>query len=363
MEQNILPKRENFTAVDLAKFILAFFVISIHTCYNFFDNSVANTVINSVIIRIAVPFFFVASGFFFFRDIVFENGRIKKCPENRAKLFGFLKRTFLLYIVWAVIYFAFEAFTYIDADLPLALLCKTYLFAFFLEGFSGHFWYLIFMVYAIVILYLLLRFLKKEIVGVIVGILFAVFLYGYTYRVNFQADFLSSAITSLMMVELSAFGKYFNFYLVYIALGFLFAGLMCVCLREKISKKLSGILTLVSFALSLTENILMDIFLYKPSYRTSTSYSFFLLPLAVFGFIFLSKVKLRGNNKIFAFFRKASSFIYCSHVFVLMVFNFFTDRRFVDKPILFAIISVSTLALTLIIVPLSDKLKFLRKLY
>ena len=136
MEQNVLLKKENFFAVDIAKFILAFCVISRHTCYNFFESAVANTIVGSVIIRFAVPFFFVASGYFFFRGIIFENGKIKKCPENRVKLFGFIKRIFLLYVIWAVIYFAFELFTYIDANLPLTALVKTYATTFFFKGIS-----------------------------------------------------------------------------------------------------------------------------------------------------------------------------------------------------------------------------------
>jgi len=358
MEQNVLSERKNFNAVDVAKFILSFFVISIHTCYNFFESSVANTVVNSVIIRLAVPFFFVASGFFFFRDIVFENGRIKKCSENRTKLFKFLKRIFLLYLIWAVIYFVFEAFTYVASGLPLAPLCKTYAVMFFLDGFTGHFWYLLFTMYAIIILYVLLRFLRVEIVSGIVIVLYAVFLYGFTYQFAFKTAFLSEIMPTLLL-KFSALGFNFGFYPVYRAMAYLFAGFLCTHLRDKISKKLSGILAFISLVLSITENILLNIF----STRDWFSYTFFLLPLAIFSFIFLSKIKLNGKPEIFAFFRNGSSFIYCSHYLVLIMFNFFTDRRFVNKPILFVIISALTLVLTLIIVPLSRKLKFLRKLY
>ena len=205
--------------------------------------------------------------------------------------------------------------------------------------------------------------MKIEIVGVIVGIVFALFLYGYTYQVNFKADFLANITPSLMMVELKAFGKYLNFYLIYAALGSFFAGLMCVYLRDKISKKASGILALASIALSLTENILMELFLDKPWYRTSNSYTLFLLPVAVFGFIYLSKVNLKGNGKAFTFLRKSSSFIYCFHVFGMMIFNFITDRRFIDTPTLFFVVSAISLVAAFIVVPLSSKLKFLKKLF
>ena len=259
MERNALPQKERFNAVDIAKFIMAFCVISIHTCYIFFENSIANAIFGSVLIRFAVPFFFVASGFFFFRDIVFENGRIKKCPENRARLFKFLKRTALLYILWAIIYFAFEAFTYIDAGLPVSALVKTYATTILTDGFSGQFWYLLFMIYSTVILYVLLRFIRIEITAAIIGVLFLLFLYYYIYRSRFQSDFLANILSPIMAIRFKSINMKFAMYLIYAALGFLFSGLLCVQLRNKISKRLSGILLLVSIILSLAENILMDI--------------------------------------------------------------------------------------------------------
>lgn len=363
MEQNVLLKKENFYAVDIAKFILSFCVIAIHTYYDFFESAIANTIIGSVIIRIAVPFFFVASGFFFFRGIIFENGKIKKCPENRAKLFGFIKRIFLLYVIWAVIYFVFEVLIYIAMDLPLVSLVKAYAVTFFLKGISRPFWYLVFMIYAIVILYLLLRFLNIKIVGGFAAVVFVSFLYFYTYRVRIGTNFLASALQKVMVIKISFIGTRFHVYMLCAAFSFLFAGLLCVYLRDKISKRLSGILLLVSIALSMAENVLMDIFLPRPENWMDASYSLFLLPVVLFGFIFLSKIKLGGNTRLFAFFRNGSTFIYCSHMLVIMVFNFLTDRQLVDKPVLFFIISGITLVLTLIIVPLSGKLKFLKKLF
>ncbi len=359
MEQNVLLKKENFFAVDIAKFILAFCVIAIHTCYNFFKSDIANTIINSVIVRIAVPFFFVASGFFFFRGIVFENGRIKKCPENRAKLFGFLKRTMLLYTIWAVLYFAVEAITYIDAGLPVTELCKTYALTFFLDGFQGHFWYLIFMIYAVIVLYVLLRFIRVEAVGAICAILFLLFLYSFTYQPALRIERFAGALQSVMLIKIDTLGITVSLRALYRAMGLLFAGLMCVYFKDKISKRLSGILALASIALSIAENVLLSIF----STKSSFSYTFFLLPIAFFGFIFLSKIKLGGNSRIFAFFRNGSSFIYCSHLLVVIIFNNLTDRQYINKPVLFAVIAAISLVATLIIVPLSGKLKFLKKLF
>ncbi len=359
MEQSISNKRENFNAVDIARFVMSFFVISIHTCYTFFDNIIIDSIIGSVIIRLAVPFFLVASGFFFFRDIVFENGRIKKCPENRARLCKFLKRNILLYSIWAIIYFVCEACVYLDMNIsPLSLL-KSYMVQFFTAGISLQFWYLTFLIYAVILLYFLLRFLKTEIVGAIVAVFFILFFYGHTYIEVIDTAFLENFVESAFYIKGTFLGGTINLYKLYIALGFVFAGLMCVRLRERLSMKISAIFTMVSLGVLVAENIIIRIFWYQGR----ITYLFFLLPTVLFGFIFLSKVRLNGSRKVFSFMRNSSSFIYCSHMLIFMIFNHFTGRRFVDAPLSFLVVSLLSFMASLIVVPLSRKVKFLRRLY
>ena len=72
--------RKNYNGVDIVKFICAFFVLCIHVQMfpsktiglSFFEQDnygIANFLIAQGICRVAVPFFFVATGFFFFSKI------------------------------------------------------------------------------------------------------------------------------------------------------------------------------------------------------------------------------------------------------------------------------------------------------
>ncbi|MBR5271932.1 MAG: acyltransferase family protein [Clostridia bacterium] len=362
MNSGIVEKRENFNAVDLAKFIMAFCVIAIHTCMEFFSNGIANTIVSTVIVRLAVPFFFVASGFFFFRDIIFENGKIKKCPENRSRFLKTLKRLTLLYVLWAIIYFVWQFYTWYDMDYLHFANLRSYVLNFFTAGFDGVFWYVVSSIYAMIILWFLLRHLKVGVVAGIVTVLCAVFFLVYTY-----ADVLR--ITALNNV----FSKVFEFvsrsdalvivysslYFVMIAVVSIFLGFVAVRLREKISTGLSGILTIASLCFSVLENVLIYTFRDGKMF----SYTFFLLPTVFFGFIFLTKVRLNGNQKTFDFFRKASTFIYCFHHFFVNVVNYCTGYTFEGMGASFFITCAVSATAALIIVLLSNKVKFLKNLY
>lgn len=360
MEQALLKQRESFNAVDVAKFILAFCVVSIHTFCAFFDNPFINSVIDSVIIRLGVPFFFTCSGFFFFRDIVFENGRIKKTPENRKKLFSFLKRILILYVLWTLIYMVWYTYVGIFKNgFSLKEIIIGYAPDLFLDGVANHFWYLVFMMYGMILLYLALRFIRIEIVGVVIGALFLVFLYGYTYSDIFGTDFLLGVVDNLLYFDVSSLNISIHLFSLYISLTFLFTGLVCVGLREKITLSRSGILALVFLCLSIAENMIYRGVLDKRAY----SYTIFFVPIALFGFLFLSKIKLNGNGRIFSFFRKSSTIIYCSHYLIKDMFNYLTDKKYGGTLWLFLVVGAASFGLSALIVLLSKKLKFLKKLY
>ena len=79
-------------SIDVVKLIMAFLVVAIHTepfgAWFILDKAFG------IFTRLCVPFFFVASSYFFF----LKNGD----PIHYAK------RLFLLYLIWSVIYLPFD---------------------------------------------------------------------------------------------------------------------------------------------------------------------------------------------------------------------------------------------------------------
>ncbi len=65
-------ERQNYSSIDIFKFICSYLVISIHcTPFLIFGEDI-NLAIISTVSRIAVPFFFVCSGFLFFKNLEYK---------------------------------------------------------------------------------------------------------------------------------------------------------------------------------------------------------------------------------------------------------------------------------------------------
>ncbi len=90
--------KENYNGIDLGKYILAFFVIAIHYHPLTSVNTTVDYYIVNYIARIAVPFYFIASGFLCFRKTEYNAFDIRVPLKYAWKI---LK----LYIIWSMIYF------------------------------------------------------------------------------------------------------------------------------------------------------------------------------------------------------------------------------------------------------------------
>lgn len=86
----------NFYGVDIAKVILAVLVVVLHTqAFADFGKPIHYGV--HVLTRVAVPFYFIASGYFLFRGISIDD-------SGAARVVKYLRKIAKLYIVWTVIY-------------------------------------------------------------------------------------------------------------------------------------------------------------------------------------------------------------------------------------------------------------------
>ena len=102
-------KKKHYNCVDLFKFISALLVVSIHIPPFESYNHVINYGFENYLARIAVPFFFVASGYFLFRKTSY-----KRFDTN--VLLIYVWKIFRLYLVWTVIYFPWALKMFILKD-------------------------------------------------------------------------------------------------------------------------------------------------------------------------------------------------------------------------------------------------------
>lgn len=90
------------TGIDLFKVLMTLVVVMIHT-----------TEAAPAWFKIAVPYFFLASGFFFFRN--WETGG----EEVRMKERKWLSRLVVMYLVWTLIYLPFTVYGLMQDDLGI----------------------------------------------------------------------------------------------------------------------------------------------------------------------------------------------------------------------------------------------------
>ena len=143
-------KSEYFSGIDLMKFLCAILVVAIHV-QPFRDvDKILNFVLTNYITRIAVPFYFVTSGYFLFRRVGIEKHNFVPLIA-KAYVYKIMK----LYIIWTIIYLPPLIYcSVIDVGLRHAVfkvICTVL--------FSGyhHLWYLLATVVAVIFICYLIR--------------------------------------------------------------------------------------------------------------------------------------------------------------------------------------------------------------
>ncbi len=277
-------------SIDILKCLCAFLVICIHIP---FPGELGKFVVT--ITRIAVPIFFMISGFFW------ENTCLKK-KEGKT-----IKKLLWLAILGNVFYFIvnlifMNGFSNIERMFSLKSLIK---FIFFNSSpFSDHLWYLSAILYVTIIVFLLDKFNLRE-------------------RANYMIPF-------LLIIDL-LFGKYslliFHREFPYILLrNFLFVGLPFFLIgtllfkykekiKEKCSLKLLLILTIITIVFNCLERYLLEI----NSLNALRDQYIFTTILAVLVFDIAIVLNIRKDNIISKVGRKYSMMIYLIHPFIIIL--------------------------------------------
>ena len=168
-ENLTLESRKNYDMIDIFKLISAVLVVFIHA--NDTPNVHVDLIVKSFS-RFAVPFFFVVSGFFFKKGL-------DRANSKRDYFFKYQKKLILIYVFWALVNIPLQLNTYLNlysdasAIKILLLMCRRIL----LCG-SGFVWYILAMIEAAVVIYLIDKYKKRWalvaliILGLILGIIF-----------------------------------------------------------------------------------------------------------------------------------------------------------------------------------------------
>ena len=163
----------HYYSIDCAKVLFAVFVVGIHTLAPFTAtlSNEAQRVITALL-SMAVPFFFVASGFLLGNKLNSSNRE-----GQQVYLRKWLYRIGRLYLLWTLIYLPYAIYGFSIEDLGFIKSLAIYTRNILLVGenfWSWPLWYLLAMFVAGCIIYLLLRCKVKRTYWYILAVLFAV---------------------------------------------------------------------------------------------------------------------------------------------------------------------------------------------
>lgn len=314
-------EQKRYTVVDLVKFVSAIFIISIHTQPLENINKEISFVLEDILGRMAVPFFLVCSGYF-----------IGKSSKNTGEIFlpnkEYLKRQFIkilkLYVGWSLVYFPIVVYNWNKIGWFSAFAFVDWIIGFFTRGSYYHLWYLISLLYAIPLVYFIMRMVKKKYYSIIIVVLYAiqVIVYAYNFTVS---DFIPNIL------------KICNYFAcIFIAitrvLPFLLLGIM-------IAQENKGKNTVKMFLINFV-CLVIEAYALRVNNKETVSYIFFTLPTSYYFFKTILEVEKNIHIRSFEVFR-ASTFLYCVHpIFVWVFLEFFKFK----KDIIFCLTIILSLA-------------------
>ncbi len=346
-----------YYAIDAAKLVCALLVVVNHSMpfgYNeaFF---IPNQIARNFFARVAVPFFFISSGFFYFKSNSYENYEIPKMKK-------YVSRILFLYVAWSAIYFPQHISGIIHDKQGAAIGVLKYLRDFCFDGGHHHLWYLRSLAVAILIVsFFIKKNVKPEKILLISVFPYIIGLLGQGY--------------SFLLYPLKKYDSVWNF-IIMLKNIFLttrngvFEGFMLISLslilatrKSEIDQKRSLALFLISTA-AFGGEVFM---LYKITGSAEHDVFICMLPADYFMFKYLSTVQLKPNGR-YKMMRKMSSLVYFTHPLIKNILQSILKRineGLTQTSVLFLLTVAVSLAASYCAVKISDVkgFKWLKKLY
>lgn len=299
-----MKENKNVNSIDLFKLLMAVAVVAIHT--NPIVSWTNRTAIAIVVMleEWAVPFFFVASGFFLFRTM--------KAPytEDIKRMDNYIVKIFKMYCAWTLISLPLTLYGYVTSGNGIVSCILSYIKYFLFVGKlynSYHLWYLLALLYALVAIRMMI---KKGFRPITIAVAsFVIYLFAEVMSVLMgQLDTLGGVLRRLTALYQFVFNNGGIFTgMVYVAVGLLIA-----CYRPRIHKWL-GIAALLAVNIG---KLFYDGIAVK-----------LLMPAeAALLFLLLLRIKL-PDHEFWRKCRKASTVIYLSHLIFFSIYTFMILRN------------------------------------
>lgn len=330
---NCLCEAKSSTGVDFFKFFFAVCIVALHTSAIDFLPETINYFITKLVFRVAVPYFFVASGFFLGQKLS------NTTPENYQNIIcAYCLRLLKALVFFEIISIAFYGLSYLKSGISLV---KTIL----LLGQSivfypkGALWYVQACIIGVLLLYPFLRKNKFKF-----ALVLGVFLYGFALLANNYSFLivntpLEPIIKTYLRYCISARNGLFTGF-ISIAIGILCSNLYPIVNKKRL---LNILLLLITFGVYVAE-VLMIRFLNKTPLDDSSLYITHLFFVPVL-FLVTLQFKIPIAPKVSVTLRNFSTGIYFLHRPILYIVGYFISAGWLS----FAIVLFTALAICLIV--------------
>lgn len=323
--------QKEYKVLDVMKFVMAIVVVAIHTRPEMSFSSPFVIRLFESVYSIAVPFFFMASGFLLFRKI-----SLPLNEEGEQRIKSYLKRMCRLYLVWTIIYLPLTIYGfYIDGLSPLKAIVVFFRNTLLVgENFmSWPLWYLLALIVAVSIIYILMKFKVSQTWIVIISVLMAFVGVGVNYCHDHEL------LNPLVDIYFKVFKNTRNGFFV----GFLFVALGLLCTKlDKISGFVLGTILIVG---------ILGIVFNCPLSNAAVTFALFVSTVSRIGRFVSSGVSVSM--------RRMSTIIYFTHMLLVAPLRLFIDLKL--GFFLFLIVSISMIIVALCL--LLSQNKFYRILF
>lgn len=312
MAQTIITTRN--ISLDILKLLLAFMVVGLHAKFLADTSALGEFLTVNGLFRIAVPIFFIINGFYFYPTTL------------KNKQMQWLKRVFILYVVWMTVY------AYFWVPMPEISIREIAKLIFrFLIGYH-HLWYLSGIIGAAIML-LVCKNLGEKTLLLLIGITFSTGLF-IQYAGNYHI--FSGTILDKLFNLLWFYRNFLLFAFPFFCIGFLIHKHL---VHTKVPAQTAFLLTLLGMTLLLAESYINY---YQPS--RDGGFGMFVSLILVCPALFISFIKqpIEGHSKNLSLYASA---IYFIHPLILRALQYLTEANASTLTLLTIIISVIVSAL------------------
>lgn len=156
-----MEKKRN-CSIDIFRYFCAVLIVVIHTSLFSDINTGLSDIFVNILPRIAVPFFFAVSGYYY----------IGKLEQGKKAFAPYIKKLVITYTVWSVIYFVWDFILW--GHKSIKGFAASSLRTFFLDGSHYHLWFMVGLIISVCVVTLFYK-LKMQKLLIPIGIILAVF--------------------------------------------------------------------------------------------------------------------------------------------------------------------------------------------